>query len=230
MEHITEILLKFIILAPPILMALTVHEAAHALLALWFGDPTAKLAGRISLNPMHHLDLTGTLVFFLTAWFGAGIGWAKPVPVDARNLKNPRQNHIFISAAGPVVNILFACLISVVFHLLIEAGFFRQGVLLFPGDDWIRFFFGEMLKVGVGINVILAFFNLIPLPPLDGSGILAGLLPLRAAQAYYRIRPYGLMILLALIFLPNWLPGFPDIIGGLILTPARWVAGILMPL
>ena len=223
MENLTDILIRIAVLAPAILMALTVHEASHALVANIMGDPTAKSRGRMSLNPLRHLDPTGTLVFFITAWFGAGIGWAKPVPVDSRNLKNPQKDHVWISAAGPVANMLFAVVISLVLTALIHSGIFR-GYSLFL---WIV---GRLLIAGVQINLVLAFFNLIPLPPLDGSGILAGLLPYRAAAKYYEIGRYGFIIILGLIFLPNWLPGFPDIINIFVLTPANALAQWLLPL
>ena len=223
MENLTDILIRIAVLAPAILMALTVHEASHALVAHLMGDSTAKFQGRLSLNPLHHLDPTGTLVFFITAWFGAGIGWAKPVPVDSRNLKNPQRDHIWISAAGPAANIVFAVLIALCLALLIHGGLFRSYSLFV----WIM---GQLLIAGVKINLVLAFFNLIPLPPLDGSGILAGLLPYRAAARYYEIGRYGFLIILGLIFLPNWLPGFPDIINLFVLTPANTLASWLLPL
>ncbi|BEQ14310.1 site-2 protease family protein [Desulfoferula mesophila] len=222
METITNFLLKLLILAPPILMALTVHEASHALVAWLRGDPTAKERGRLSLNPINHLDLAGTLVFFVTAWFGSGFGWAKPVPIDARRLSDPRRDTVWISAAGPVSNLLFALVIAGVLYLLVRAGVFNDFA------QW-KWFFGQMLMVGVTVNVILAFFNLIPLPPLDGSGILAGLLPPRAAWRYQQLNRYGFMILLALIFLPRWLPGMPDLISALVLYPARSVLNLLLP-
>lgn len=223
MGFITDTLLRIAILAPPILMALTVHEAAHALVAYLRGDPTAKLRGRLSLNPVRHLDPTGTLVFFVTAWLGAGIGWAKPVPVDARNLKDPRRDHILVSAAGPVSNLVFALLISLVLGMLISLGLFRQPSV------W-KYYLAQLFIVGVHINVILAFFNLLPLPPLDGSGILAGLLSPRTAVRYLELGNYGFIIVLALIFLPNWLPGFPDLIQILVISPAHAVAQWLLPI
>lgn len=221
-ESITGFLLRLVLLAPPILMALTVHEASHALVAWLRGDPTAKTAGRLSLNPIRHLDPFGTLVFFITAWFGAGFGWAKPVPVDGRRLDDPRRDMIWISASGPVSNLLFAGLISLLLWVLIHLGVFSQYAL------W-KWFLGEMLVLGITVNVILAFFNLIPLPPLDGSGILSGLLSPRAAVQYQQLSRYGFLILLALIFLPRWLPGLPNIIGYLVLYPAQVVINLLLP-
>lgn len=223
MESITDFFWRLVLLAPPILMALTVHEASHALVAWLMGDPTAKQAGRLSLNPFRHLDPFGTMVFFITAWFGAGFGWAKPVPVDGRRLADPRRDMIWISAAGPVSNLLFAGLTSAVLWGLINLGVFVE----FATWKW---FLGEMLLMGITVNVILAFFNLIPLPPLDGSGILAGLLSPRAALRYQQLSRYGFMILLALIFLPSWLPGLPNVIGYLVIYPARALINLLMPI
>lgn len=219
-DYITSILIKVGLLAPPILMALTVHEAAHGLVALWRGDPTAKYAGRLTLNPLRHLDPTGTLVFFITAWFGAGIGWAKPVPVDHRRLKDPRRDMMWVSAAGPLSNLLFALILALALNLFIQIGFFRE-----PG--W-TVFLAHMMILGVKINIVLAFFNLLPLPPLDGSGIVTGLLSPRAAAKYSQLNRYGFIIIMGLIFLPRWLPGFPDIIDIFVLTPASLLISMLL--
>ncbi len=222
MEWISSFIIKFTILAPPILLALTVHEVAHGLVAYKLGDPTAKMMGRLTLNPFKHLDVTGTLVFFVTAWFGAGIGWAKPVPVDPRNLKDPRRDGMWISAAGPVVNLLCAALLAVVIRLLISTGLFQEYA------SW-KEFLANVLLIGVRINVILAFFNLIPIPPLDGSGVLSGLLSPRAAAKYHSLSRYGFVILLALIFLPGWLPGFPNLISEFVVQPANYLVSWLLP-
>ena len=222
MDWFLNFLLKVAVLAPPILMALTVHEASHGLVAWLRGDPTAKLAGRLSLNPLRHLDPTGTLVFFITAWIGAGIGWAKPVPVDYANLKNPRKDGMLISAAGPAANLVFALALAGLVNSLIDLGMFRQASL------W-KYYLFQMFEVGVYINVILALFNLIPLPPLDGSGILAGLLSPQTAYRYQQLSRYGFMILLALIFLPSWIPAFPDLITYLVILPARLLMAWLLP-
>ncbi|MFZ5587608.1 MAG: site-2 protease family protein [Thermodesulfobacteriota bacterium] len=222
MDSILTIVIKLLLLAPPILMALTVHEAAHAWVASRRGDPTARLAGRVSLNPIRHLDPMGTLVFFLTAWLGSGFGWAKPVPVDWRRLQDPRRDIIWISASGPAVNLLCAALLAGALNLLIAAGAFAGAGLLMQ-------YLGQLLVFGVQVNTVLAFFNLLPLPPLDGSGILTGLLPPRAAASYQGFTRYGFAILLALIFLPDVIGGFPDVIGLVVLTPARAFMAWLMP-
>ncbi|MFH1058067.1 MAG: site-2 protease family protein [Pseudomonadota bacterium] len=222
MDSIYSVIIKLLLLAPPILMALTVHEAAHAWVASLRGDNTARLAGRVSLNPVRHLDLAGTLVFFFTAWLGAGFGWAKPVPVDWRRLKDPRRDIIWISASGPAVNLLFALILAAVLNLLISMG-------AFSGGNIVMVYVGLLFEFGVQVNTVLAFFNLLPLPPLDGSGILTGLLPPRAAARYQGFTRYGFAILMALIFLPSVIHGFPDVIGLVVLTPARAFMAWLMP-
>ena len=216
----TEFLIKVLLLAPPILIALTVHEVSHGVVALRFGDPTAKMAGRLTLNPLKHLDPAGTLVFFVTAFLGSGFGWAKPVPVNPRYFKNPRKDMMWVSAAGPIANILCATACAFVLKGVVALGL-HQGMA--------GAFLGQMFAYGVFINVILAFFNLIPLPPLDGSGVLAGLLPPRAAYSYQqKLSRYGFAILLALLFLPALIPVFPDIIGGIIVPAAAWLTNLLI--
>lgn len=222
MQDITGMLLTILILAPPILLALTVHEVSHGVVAYVRGDPTARQAGRLTMNPFRHLDPMGTLVFFITAWMGAGIGWARPVPVNPTRLRDPRHDMVLVSAAGPVANILTGAAVGLVFRLLIELGLFRE----FSESKLIL---AQMLKVGVYVNMVLAFFNLIPLPPLDGSGVVGGLLSPRAEVRYRQAARYGLLILLALIFLPSWVPGFPDLIGMFVVRPAHWLAELILP-
>lgn len=183
-----EIIVNIAILAVPILLAVTVHEMAHGYAALHFGDPTAKMAGRLTLNPLKHLDPIGTLVFILTR----AVGWAKPVPVNPRYFKNPRQDMLWVSAAGPAANILMAFAFSLLLRLILA------GIHVLP------MFLAEPLfhiaQAGVYLNVGLAVFNLVPIPPLDGSGILSGLLPSHLAYQYDQIGRYGFVILLILIF------------------------------
>jgi Zn-dependent protease len=138
-------------------------------------------------------------------------------------MKNPRRDTMLVSAAGPAANLATALLIGLALGLMVNLGFFREAAL------W-KYYVFQMFKVGVYINCVLAFFNLLPLPPLDGSGILAGLLSPRAAARYYEYQRYGFPILLALIFLPQWLPGFPDLIGMLVVAPAQMLTAWLLPL
>ncbi len=179
-------LMNIVILAPVILFAVTIHEVAHGYMALRKGDPTAKMAGRLTLNPLKHLDLFGTLAFVVTGM----IGWAKPVPIDARYFKNPRRDMIWVSLAGPAANLAAAF----VFAQIIR-------VLYYPTFSQDEAFIVELLFRVVVINVGLAVFNLLPIPPLDGSHVLEGLLPPRAAMSYARLAPYGIFILLGLVFL-----------------------------
>ena len=186
-----DILLKISIMLVPGVFAITMHEAAHGYVAWHFGDPTARMLGRLTLNPLKHLDIIGTLMLLLI-----GIGWAKPVPVVMENLRNPRRDMIWVSAAGPVTNILLAILSALALRGLLIAGkgmpqgaqdFFLVPVLL-------------MLFFSVYINVLLAIFNLIPIPPLDGGRILSGILPARLAAALDSIERFGMIIIILLVF------------------------------
>lgn len=184
-------ILQFIILAPPILLAITFHEFSHGMAAYRLGDPTAKMAGRLSLNPLRHLDVMGTLVFFITRM----VGWAKPVPVDPRYFKNPHRDMFWVALAGPASNILLAAISAFIFSFLkgmISYSEFSLRVLL-P--------IVLMIKISIQINIGLAVFNLIPVPPLDGGRILTGILPPRQAMRFAQVERYGAPILLILIFL-----------------------------
>jgi len=182
-----------------IFFAITVHEASHAWMANKLGDPTAAALGRASLNPLVHIDLVGTIIFPLVLILlkGPVFGWAKPVPYDPRNLRNPRKGGLWISFAGPLANVLTAAAAAVLFQILKLAGARIPMTSL-----WSKPLGGlvVILIVTASINLTLAVFNLIPVPPLDGSGILAGLLSDRAAAQFERIRPYGFLILIALIY------------------------------
>ena len=220
MGDIGEFISHVAILAPPILLALSVHEACHALVAHWRGDDTARLLGRITLNPLKHLDPMGTMVFFISALAGAGFGWAKPVPVNPNNLKDPRWDGVLVSAAGPVSNLVTALVLALVFRLILASGAYVM-------DSWWEPLF-RMIVVGVQINVVFALFNLIPVPPLDGSGVLAGFLSPPARARYWHIMRYGFLVLLGLILLPDLVPGFPDIIQLVMVTPASAIIELLL--
>jgi Zn-dependent protease len=192
MGEISEIQ-RIILLALPLLIAVTFHELAHGYVADRFGDPTARLAGRLTFNPLKHLDIVGTLVFIITGM----IGWAKPVPVDPYNLHNPRKDMMWIALAGPAANIGLAVIFSFILRLLNILPFetfspFVVNNILFP--------LSHMIYMGVVLNIGLAVFNTLPVPPLDGSNILMGLLSEKHAAAYHKISPYGFIILLVLIF------------------------------
>jgi Zn-dependent protease len=177
---------RLLIAIPPILFALTFHEFAHAWSAKKLGDNTAERMGRLSLNPLVHLDPTGTVMIFITVMSGFGIGWAKPVPVDPNNLRNPRQDMLWIALAGPVSNIILAVVFTAIFTSLTPAAGLTD-------------LFRQMLLIGISINLVLAFFNLIPIPPLDGSKILMGLLPEAQARQYSQLEMYGPMLLIGVI-------------------------------
>jgi len=191
---IGSIILQIVIFA----LAITVHESAHAWSADRFGDPTARMLGRISLNPLAHLDIFGTVIFpILLAISGMPIfGWAKPVPVNPLNLRRPRRDSAWISAAGPLSNIALALPSILLFRLVFAA---QEPLLEILGKETLIGIL-MFLRWNVIINVILAAFNAIPIPPLDGGGILAGLLPDSALGFLDFIRPYGFFILIALMF------------------------------
>jgi Zn-dependent protease len=190
-------ILRLIMLAPGFLLGLTVHEFAHGYVAYRLGDPTAKLAGRLTFNPIPHIDPIGALVLVFTGM----IGWAKPVPVNTFNLDNPRRDMAWISLAGPAVNLVTALGLALVLHAVAFI-FFGKGLgqwFMIHSQGRIRPEIG-MLYFGVVVNVGLAIFNLFPLPPLDGSKILAGLLPRDLAIRMDKVEPYGFIILLPLIY------------------------------
>jgi len=181
---------KIIIYAPPIIFAITVHEAAHGYAAKHFGDMTAYNAGRITLNPIKHIDLFGTILLPAMTILLGGIlfGWAKPVPVDFGRLKHPKKDMLWVAAAGPASNFLMA--IFWVFVIKFSMG----------APEAISFPLAEMGKAGISINIVLMVLNLLPLPPLDGGRIAVSLLPMPYAIKFAQIERFGFLILIALMF------------------------------
>jgi Zn-dependent protease len=208
---VAQVLISFIVL----LFSLTVHEMAHAWTADRLGDPTARLLGRVSLNPLVHADPIGTVLFPLIAMITGAplIGWAKPVPVNVRQLRHHRRDYVLVAAAGPASNLLMAvtagCLLAV---LPISPQTLDEANVSAP--------LATFLSQAMRLNVLLAVFNMIPIPPLDGGNVLAGLLPNQLAGLFNQIRPYGFILLYALIltggfdmlvvppyrFILSWLP------------------------
>ena len=179
-----------LIYALPVLFAITVHEAAHGYVARHFGDKTAYVLGRVTLNPMKHIDLVGTILMPLMLYFATQgtflFGYAKPVPVNYGQLRRPKRDMVWVALAGPAVNLAQALLWAVLFHVLRAAGVQEPFFLL-------------MCMAGVLVNFVMAAFNLFPIPPLDGGRVLVGLLPPRAAYAVARIEPWGFFIVMALV-------------------------------
>ena len=203
-----QIVIAFLVL----LFSLTVHEAAHAWSADRLGDPTARLLGRVSLNPVVHIDFVGTIVFPLIALFTnlPVLGWAKPVPVDTRRLRHWRRDFMVIAAAGPASNIAIALVAAVVLRVAGGAG---EG--LTAGEPLLA-----VLETAVFVNVLLAVFNMVPVPPLDGGNVLAGVLRGPVADMFDRIRPYGFFLLYGLMF--------TGILSAIVTPPARFLLSWLI--
>ncbi|ENO77124.1 site-2 protease family protein [Thauera sp. 63] len=183
--------------ALPVLLAITLHEAAHGYVARHFGDPTADLAGRITLNPLRHIDPVGTVlvpagILALSTLFGGGgilFGWAKPVPVNFGRLRNPKADMLWVAAAGPATNLVMAIGWAILFRIAISG---EPGAYTLP--------MMKMADAGMQINAVLMVLNLLPIPPLDGGRIAVSLLPHRLAWSFARLEPYGFPILLVLLF------------------------------
>jgi Zn-dependent protease len=189
--NFAQIFISFTVL----LFSLTVHEMAHAWTADRLGDPTARLLGRVSFNPIVHADPIGTVLFPLIAMISHFplIGWAKPVPVNVRHLRRPRRDYMLVAAAGPASNLVLALMASSVLAVL-------PVTPVTLGEPNASAPIASMLAQAVRLNVLLAVFNMIPIPPLDGANVLSGLLPRSLAREFDLVRPYGFLILYALMF------------------------------
>jgi Zn-dependent protease len=194
--------LTLLLIAPPILLALTFHEYAHAYAAYRYGDDTAKQNGRLTLNPLRHLDPLGTIMIFIVHF-----GWAKPVPVNPYRLRNPKKDMLWISAAGPLANMVLALASGLLIRVLLNGG-------VIPGGHTAGGLLFFMVVMSLQINLALAIFNILPIAPLDGSKILAGLLPARYEKLIHYLQRYGPFILIGLILIGQ-VTGV-SVLGGLI--------------
>ena len=205
----------------PMIFAIVFHEVAHGWVARMLGDPTASRLGRLSLNPIRHVDLVGTVLLpgALKLMGLPVFGWAKPVPVDFRKLGNPRRDMILVAAAGPGMNLVMAGIGAILLGLLLRPYIGLQS------PEGIAGFIALNLGNFLAINVFLALFNLLPIPPFDGSHIVEGLLPDSAARAYAGMRRFGfLLVIVLIVVLPQLIPGF-DPVGALIGGPFEWTIG-----
>jgi len=190
MFFMNDTILQFIILAPPLLLALTVHEFAHGYVAFRLGDPTARALGRLTLNPIKHLDPLGTIAFFIFH-----IGWAKPVPVNPSYFKNPQKDMLWVALAGPATNLIMA----IISALMTKALWLLAQIIPYSAmAEAVLIPLNSTLIASVWINLVLCIFNFLPVPPLDGSRILAGILPPDLARSYASIERYGFILLIIL--------------------------------
>ena len=218
---IANLIQTVLIYAIPVLFAITVHEAAHGYVARHFGDSTAYALGRVTLNPLKHIDPVGTILMPLMLYFATSgaflFGYAKPVPVQFGNLRNPKRDMVWVALAGPGANLIQAVIWGVLLYALV-------------GTDMTEPFFVKMCQGGMLVNVVMFAFNLFPLPPLDGGRILVGLLPHKQADLVSRIEPYGFFIVMALVLAgivsKLWLQPVMALTFGLldvVLAPLAWL-------
>jgi len=205
-----NLLQRIVVWAIPVLFAITVHETAHGWMALRLGDPTAKMLGRLSLNPIRHIDPIGTILVpgVLLMFGGFLFGWAKPVPITWENLRNPKRDMAWVAIAGPLANLAMA---------LLWALLARAGLSLYQVNEGLAMFLMYTGVAGIFINTILMVLNLLPLPPLDGSRVVTALLPGPWAYRYSLIEPYGFPILILLLF--------TKILGAILWPPVTMALG-----
>ncbi len=214
--HLAQVIAIY---ALPVIFAITLHEAAHGYVARQFGDLTAYREGRVSLNPVRHIDPVGTVALPLVTLAVGGImfGWAKPVPVNFGNLRRPKRDMLWVAAAGPAANLLMALCWAVVLKV----------ATLMPGAPWSSFL-AATGKAGVQVNIIFMVLNLLPLPPLDGGRIAVSLLPQRIAYRFARIERYGILILLGAIILEGMFR--IPLLGAILFPPYELVRGAILAL
>jgi Zn-dependent protease len=212
--------------AIPVLLAVTLHEAAHGWVAMKLGDPTAKLLGRVTFNPFKHIDPMGTVIIpalmLLVSHGQMMFGFAKPVPVDFRRLERPRRDMVLVAAAGPGMNLLLAFLAAAALHSLI----YLSG----DAQEWV----GLNLGNAIFINLLLAVFNMLPIPPLDGGRVAVGVLPVPLARQLARLERVGIFIVLGAVFLLPWIGGKIgldlNVFWWLVIEPAQYLQGIILTL
>lgn len=221
----SDLIHQIVTLVLPLIVAIVFHEVAHGLVAKALGDGTASEARRLSLNPFRHVDLVGTILVpgMLALAKLPVFGWAKPVPVNKWRLRNPRVGMMIVAAAGPASNIVMAVLAALALGVMAHVPGARDGA------PWVRQSV-EILLAFIQINLFLALFNLLPIPPFDGSHIVEGLLPERAAAVYGRVRQLGFaLVLILLVVMPRLVPGF-DLVGRFVGPPFEWAYGQVLDL
>ena len=219
--QLSELIQTLAVIALPALLAITCHEAAHGIVAYWLGDDTAYRQGRVTLNPVRHIDPFGTVVLPILLFLVGHVlfGYAKPVPTNASRMRHPRRDMVLVALAGPGMNLLLATISAALFYAL---PWVPQLAL-----DWVR----NTLEFSVLFNLVIGLFNLIPMPPLDGSHVVIGILPRPLAIRFAQLGRYGILVVLLVFFI---LPQLGDLLGApispfrwLILDPAQWLEGVI---